>query len=276
LYYYLKQHPDIDFPARKEPRYFSSIHLSLPQRGPGDKSTDDTLTRSLREYEELYQSISNKWVGDASSEYLYHHEESAHRIKEMLGDVPIFLILRDPVERAYSAYNNLVRDGRETETFARALELEDERISNNYDMMWAYRKVGLYADQVATFLRTFTRVKVFLFEDFVSRTDECLREGCDFLGVDPVQFDTSDRYSISGRPKLGLVSRIFGRSNRVSNSARRLVFAVVPRKYLERVAANLVAKDDMAPEVRRSLREYFRDDVAKLEGLLGRDLGSWE
>ena len=47
LYYYLKQHPKIDFPSIKEPRYFSSIELKLPQNGPGDESVDVKLIKSF-------------------------------------------------------------------------------------------------------------------------------------------------------------------------------------------------------------------------------------
>ena len=41
LYYYLKQHPEISFPSLKEPRYFSSTKLDLPQNGPGVATVDE-------------------------------------------------------------------------------------------------------------------------------------------------------------------------------------------------------------------------------------------
>ena len=72
LYNYLKQHPKISFSEIKEPRYFSSYDLKLPQKGPGDHSVDNKLITNFQDYKTLYDGIDNICVGDASSEYLYH------------------------------------------------------------------------------------------------------------------------------------------------------------------------------------------------------------
>ena len=67
----MRQHPEIDFPELKEPRFFSHGNVSLPQKGPGDHTVDAKLVTSWTEYERLYANIDNKFVGDSSSEYLY-------------------------------------------------------------------------------------------------------------------------------------------------------------------------------------------------------------
>ena len=58
LYHYLIQHPEISFPKLKEPRYFSSYDLKLPQKGPGDITVDDKLITSFEEYSDLYFQIN--------------------------------------------------------------------------------------------------------------------------------------------------------------------------------------------------------------------------
>ena len=95
LYYYLKQHPDIGFPNKKEPKYFSSIGKIFPHNGPGDHTVDRMVIRDFEAYQRLFQGVSNKRVGEASSDYLYHHCHSAAEMRSVLGDVPIILSLRN-------------------------------------------------------------------------------------------------------------------------------------------------------------------------------------
>ena len=64
---------------------------------------------------------------EASGYYMFH-PCAAERMARHLPDVRILAMLRDPVERAYSAYKHELARGFETEPFERALELEDERL----------------------------------------------------------------------------------------------------------------------------------------------------
>jgi len=278
LYYYLKQHPEIGFPSLKEPRYFSSLNLELPQRGPGDETVDRKLILNFEEYKRLFEPLKKfKMVGEASSEYLTDANFTAGKIREIIGDIPIIVILRNPVQRAYSAYNNLRRDGRETETFRRALELEEARRSDNWDVMWAYKYVGLYCEQVKKYMETFSRVKVLIFEEFVLDPGKHLGDLFEFLGVQKdVQIDTGTAYSYSGVPKNRLVAAISGRQQRVSYLLRAIALKLIPRRYLEMVSTHLFSKDEMPEDIERYLYEYYEKDVAALECLLGRDLIAWK
>jgi hypothetical protein len=172
LYYYLKQHPEIGFPEKKEPKFFS-----LPHCGPGDGSVDEARVMNRTEYESLFQGMAGcKRVGDASSDYLYFHHYTAQAIRDTVGDIPILILLRDPVERAFSAYNNMLRDQREKLPFGEALKAEEERLAENWDWMWAYKSGGLYAAQVKTFQSTFSRVKVICLRIFPVRPCPLLKK----------------------------------------------------------------------------------------------------
>ena len=61
-------------------------------------------------------------------------------IKNKLGDIPIIIVLRNPIHRAFSAYMYLKRDSRENLSFKEALFAEDERINNDWDFIWAIKK----------------------------------------------------------------------------------------------------------------------------------------
>lgn len=278
LYYYLKQHPDIGFPQQKEPKYFSSLGLTFPHAGPGDQNVDKLMVRDFDSYQELFDGLEGKArLGEASSDYLYHHAHSAAEMRRVLGDVQIILCLRNPVDRAYSAYQNLIRDQRETLSFAEALAAEDGRMAANWDWMWAYKNAGLYANQVATFLRTFSSVKVVLFEDLEKDPQGVVRELFGFLGVaQDVPVDTATRYSHSGKAKNRLIAFLSNRDNALAFALRRIALKLVPRAVLERIASRSLEKAEMDPAVRGELRRYFRDDVTRLESLLARSLAVWK
>jgi hypothetical protein len=277
LYYYLKQHPEICFPDKKEPKYFSSLGQSFPHNGPGDRNVDRLMVRDFKAYERLFEGCgSSPRIGEASSDYLYFHRHSAAAMKKALGDVPIILCLRDPVERAWSAYNNLVRDQRETLPFPEALAAETQRLQDNWDWMWAYRDGGLYAEQVATFQATFSRVKVVLFEDLKEDADAVVRELFAFLGVDEAtDVDTGTRYSHSGKAKNRLIAFLSNRDNPLAFAMRRTALALLPRSLLEKLASRSLEKEEMDAATRAELRAFFADDIARLESMLGRSLESW-
>lgn len=278
LYHYLKQHPQIGFPDLKEPRYFSSIHLKLPQAGPGDNTVDEKLITDIRSYEKLYKNLSNyKRIGDASSEYLYHYEVTADEILKILGDIPVLIILRNPIERAYSAYSNHVRDGREKEAFEKALRLENDRINSNWDMMWAYKGVGLYYKQVKRYLDVFSNVHIIIFEEFIEKTDEMLKEVFRFLGLEEnISVDTSTNYSHSGNPKNKIVGWFTSRNNKYVYPVRKAIINTVPRSLLERVAKKMYNKSEIKEETRMYLRGFYREDIRQLEKLISKDLSHWK
>jgi hypothetical protein len=278
LYYYLKQHPEIAFPDKKEPKFFSIKAQNFPHNGPGDHTVDQAMICDFAEYKKLFQNLGEtKRIGEASSDYLYHHETSAKEMYDVLGDIPIILCLRNPIDRAYSAYNNLVRDQRETLDFEAALASEEDRLSKNWDWMWAYKAGGLYAEQVETFQRTFSSVKVVLFEDLKENADTVVQELFGFLGVDSqVQVNTSTRYSHSGKAKNKLVAFLSNRENPVAFALRRFALKLAPRSFLEKVASRSLEQEGIPAPIRLQLKSYFEKDVKRLEKLIGQPLEVWK
>ena len=278
LYYYLKQHPDIGFPSQKEPKYFSSINLKFPHNGVGDVTVDSVAIKDRNAYFRLFEKLGNfKAIGEASSDYFFFHNCTVKAIKDELGDIPIIISIRNPVDRAYSAYNNLVRDGRESLGFLDALNAEEGRLSSNWDWMWAYKKGGLYADALGHFMQEFSRVKVVLLDDLEESPHEVIREIFNFLDVYlDVDINCETKYSHSGKAKNTIVSLLTSRNNRIVFAVRKLIMSIIPRSLLERVASKLFKKDDLPFEARMYLQKYFLNDIEKLEKLLGRNLDAWK
>ncbi len=278
LYHYMKQHPDIGFPKQKEPKYFSSIHTEFPHNGLGDDTVDKIIVKDKEEYYRLFKNLNNYiCVGEASSDYLYFHKYTVPAIKKELGDIPIILSIRNPMERAYSAYNNLLRDGRETLEFMDALNAEETRISNNWDWMWAYKRGGMYANAIEHFQKEFTKVKVVLFDDLEKNPNKVVREIFEFLKIDStIRINSETKYSHSGKPKNTFIAILTDRNNKIIYALRRVIMSFVPRSLLEKIASKMLKKNDIPLEVKKYLYEYFKNDIEKLEVLINKDLSDWK
>ena len=114
--------------------------------------------------------------------YLYHYKEAIPKIKEYLGDIPIILVLRDPVNRAYSNYHYQGRG--QINDFEKALELEEQRKNKSFCSLWYYKETGMYYEPVKAYLENFSKVKVFLFEDLIADPKSFMGETYDFLGAE--------------------------------------------------------------------------------------------
>ena len=277
LYYYLRQHPEISFPNLKETKYFSTGVLNISHNGIGDHSIDKYAIKNWTEYLNLFKNLASyKRIGEASPDYLVYHKQTAPLIKETLGDIPIIISLRNPIKRAFSAYVNLKRDNREPLSFRAGLDAEEDRLNDNWDFMWGYKRGGLYFEQVKTFLNNFTNVKVILQEDLKIDTIGILNELYSFLDVDPgFTPNSSIEYNRSGIPKNLIAKFILNRNNKVSVNIREFLKSVVSRGVLEKVASRSMGKMSISKSEEELLKNYFEDDISKLETLLDRDLSKW-
>jgi Sulfotransferase domain len=136
---------------------------------------------------------------EASPYYMFHPLAPA-RIHRDLPGVRLLVLLRDPVERAYSAHANHVGHGLETESFERALELEDSRLAGEAERLIAdpsyasyshrhhsYRIRGHYADQLEHLEQIFGRDRIHVVDsdDFFADPGPAYDQVLDFLGLPP-------------------------------------------------------------------------------------------
>jgi hypothetical protein len=234
------------------------------------------------DYSELFKNSGKyKARGEASVDSLYFHWNAIPRIKRYLGDPKIIIILRNPVERAYSAYSYLRRDGWETLSFAEALRVEEERKRLGYKWMWRYREAGLYSEQVRAYLENFAHVRVFLYDDLRSDPQGLIHDLFTFLEVDPDFLPgTSTRHNASGIPRSTFLNALFVKPKRLHAMARTVGGLLIGRQnwiaLRERVRSLVLAKPEPIPAaIAEELREYYREDILKLERLAGLDLRKW-
>ncbi len=181
LYELLARHPRVYMaqPKKPEPKFFL---------------VDEIYSRGLGHYSRTWfeaRPASALAAGEKSTNYL-ESPEAASRIARDLPGVKLVFILREPCGRAWSNWLWSRQNGMEKESFARALELEDERERTlpeklRFARPHAYYSRGLYAELLAPWLERFPleRVLVLRFEDVKERPAALAERLHRFLGVEP-------------------------------------------------------------------------------------------
>jgi hypothetical protein len=186
--------------------------------------------------------------------------------------------LRDPVERAFSCYTHLVREGYENGSFAEGLHQEETRIRDNWAHLWHYKHGGFYYAQLKHYFELFDRdqIKVYLYEDLNRDSVAVAQDIFEFLNVDQTFVPDLTRMNVSGVPKLQFLHDFFAKDNAIRTTLAPL-FSDKLRQTLSRSIRkwNLGEKPSLSSELRQQLIEVYRDDVKQLEHLLQRDLSRW-
>jgi hypothetical protein len=277
LFHYLNLHPDVYMSSIKEPHYF--CHDSFPDRftGPGDEGFSQNRIRTLEDYTRLFDPGKNVLIRGEGSVYYLYFPEVAERIYEYNPNAKLVFILRNPVERAFSAYMHTVRDGRETLSFESALKAEVDRRNKGYQPLWWYREVGKYSTQIERYLQIFPRnqIKIFLYEE-MKDIEHVVNDTLTFLGLSKdVKIDTSIKYNVSGVPKSRKLYRFFAEPNPVKEILKPFLPKTFRHKLGQRAKAMTLSKETMNPETRTLLQTGFTEDIQRLEQLLGKDLSAW-
>lgn len=293
LYRYLDQHPEIYLSPVKEPRFFAR---EIDAGGEVVVRTFDGPSRrrpprfaNLLAYRTLFQEVKDeKAIGEASPTYIYV-PGTAERIKSHAPGARAIALLRDPADRAYSAFLHAVQIGSEPlADFHRALQMEEDRIRENWGYVFHYRNRGFYHAQVERYFRVLGRenVGVWLYEDLKCDPVGLARDVFDFLGVDHgIVPDTSSRHNPAGVPKSGTARaavKLMAAGARVSRKVlppgSRMFSNTFPLASRTRQALQdriLTKPLPIDPEVRMELIDGYREDIYRLQELIGRDLSGW-
>lgn len=274
LYHYLRQHPEIHVPCKESYLFTESINPLLPAT---------TKIYSLDEYRQLFRNIppNVKAAGEISSIYLYYYKEVIPRIQDMLGDIKIIIILRNPVERAYSNYKFFARDLRDERTFEKALE-EELNASDLSSISPAkhYINMGFYYRQIKAFMEGFSQVKVVLFDDFAGDTTGSLNEIYEFLGVDQAKGCAEiPVYNKSGIPRNSFIAKHLFQPSPFKYLLRKVLIRILSEEkgalLIEKLRGLNLKRSNLNAEIHQRLAKLYRNDIRECEKLIDKDLTSW-
>jgi hypothetical protein len=272
LFQYLRTHPDVFMPELKEASYFAGFNVTTEAK-----------------YLELFESAGTKRaVGEASGAYLYA-PGAASGIRQCLGpDVRIVIILRHPIDMAYSLWGHMVRDAAEDLPFFDALAAEEKRMADpefhRTTKAWVYNSAYVararYARQVAAYLHTFDpqRVRVFIFEEFFADMAASYAELCRFLDISTEHQPTFHAFNRARVVRSQLLRKLLDEPTPWKEVVKALT-PDAPRLKIKDWLNNANYKEQrlpaLSPHERERLWQLFASDVRELETLLGRRLDCW-
>lgn len=267
----LRQHPQIYMSPIKEPRFFTFAGQAPDFCGPGSALFNQGVIYQQEAYAALFhQAKGYQARGEASPIYLssYRPMETAQRIRAMLPHARLIAIVRQPAERAWSAYLHHRRLGIEPlHDFKQALAQEPMRTAQHWYPGWHYQQNGLYATHLQPYFDLFKRqqIRVYLYEEWNQQPSAVLANIFQFLEVDPTfKPDVAQRHNVSMVPR--------------SQQLQRLLQKLEPRrcKQLFNLLGRLNQTRPLLPtEIYHQLTAQYRASIDALEQLLERSLAMW-
>ena len=285
LFHYLNQVPEICFSKVKEPNFFicddHPLYFKLVTGGPG-RSVGCSLDEYLGYFSHCQE---NKILGEASTWYLYCYRQVIDHLKRIYKDqirnLSIIIILRNPVERAWSHYGMYQRNGIEPLSFEEAVHPETirQRLKNGMNLGYDYLGFGRYSEQVEAYLNVFPKVKILRFEKLVEEPKGLVEDILSFLEVDTrPEVETGKKFNSSGIPKSdfhALIGRFLFQPNRIKQIFKMSLTSKMRSRIRWRMGQIIYRKSEMPVDSRRLLIEQYQADVHNLQQHVAGNLSNW-
>lgn len=256
IYKALQAHPEVYVPSAKDIYFFDAYY-------------DNGLDWYASFFEDADGPV--KALGELSHDYLYSRE-AVERMARDLPGVKLFACIRNPIERALSVYYFRKRNG--------TAEVDFESTVKKYPLIL---ERGRYFEYLRVYLDRFgeERFRTFLFDDLATDAVAFAREIYSFVEVDPgfEYLDAEKKVLPASEARLPWLAamtkkaarrlRLMGQATMVGRVKDSVVFSFLYRPIRDE------EKEALSHVEKTRLIEYYAPDIAKLENLLGRDLGHW-
>ena len=269
LYHYLNEHPEIEMSSQKEPNFFSHEALRN-QKIYYDKNRINTL----KKYHRLFERTDVNLIGEASVSYLFY-EDVPKKIITYNPDVKIIIMLRNPIDRAFSHYLMDFRLGLVSESFETIIRKQSEHKNANL-FYQQYVKVSEYTNQVKRYSEVFSKKNIYIidYEVFKNQTSDIVDDVIIFLGLDNNSKSFSNkRYNAYKEPKNNIIRSIYA-----FIPFRNMLSNILP-EYINKTISDLLFDSGKKPKLSKSIRDFlkkhFESDVIELSKFLNKDFSKW-
>lgn len=275
LHALMGSHPEVGVTRFKETNFFFDESL---------------FSRGRRWYLESYfPGASNKKILFEADPIYMLYDQCIARIQAYFRDAKIVVMLRHPVDLAFSLYNYRSYYARHTESFIELCRTEAQRIAlSGQDVLaeYGYLARGRYASQIENIFRHFPREQVYfiVFEHFIQRQREVFMEFQEWLGLTPIPIEPV-RENETGKPRFDMFAKLlYHPKYRNTRKRMRWMFpSVTLRGRVARILHNINFtrytdhdKPRLDPVFREELMNVFRDDIKRTQALTGLDLSIWK
>ncbi len=284
LYSYLREHPQVYMSPVKETDFLS--YEPPPISESGSLSAADLLTKGGRkriltidDYLELFEDVRDEIaIGEASPNYLFYYEQSVRMIKKYVPDAKLIVVLRNPVERAYSDYLMNVR-----ELVGNRKPLAEQVVSSAQSSYTLLK--GRYYEGLKHFLEAFdpAQVQIMMYSDLTKNSDRFMSQLYDFIGVDSsFKANTQKRQQTAQVPKNQNINKLLRTRNPLRSAVGTVLKILMPEAQRQKLRSRLIAVNSqgkeglpLTDEDRVLLENYYREDIIRLQDLINTDLSAW-
>lgn len=278
----LAAHPGLYLSGVKEPKFFLSDGPPPARGGPGDVQTYQEHVWRRADYEALFDAAPRHALKGEATPFYLHDLEAQQRIKKLIPDVKIILMLRDPVDRAHSNWQHLWTAGLEPEAdFVAAMRREPERAAAGWAAFWHYAGLGRYGSQVRHLFELFDREQVLIlrYRDLRETPAYTLDRVCGFLGVETGVVDVVPQanvnFSVADTPVNGVLRYLLRTGGRIGHhypvwlrkAARGPLLTVLHRERGRRPRPTMAQRAEVLPA--------FVDEIRLLEEITGTAYDDW-
>jgi hypothetical protein len=275
IYNYLQEHPQVFMSLVKETNFLEQDWETFP---PEKQNKNGIIT--IEDYAALFTDVRDEIaIGEASPNYLFHYQSSAARIKKYVPNAKLIVVLRNPLERAYSDYLMHIRDaiGSQVTSFS-------EQIDKKAHKSFIIRK-GFYATPLKYYLEQFEteQIKVYLYDDLVRNSEQFMQDFYTYIKVDPnFKPDVTQKVQQAKVPKNKTIHNLLQRKNPLRTFAANTLKTIMPLETRQKVRDRLINLNSQSKKVvpltiedRQKLINLYRDDILQLQDLIDRDLSTW-
>lgn len=278
LAFLLEQHPDIYVCNPKEPHFLAMHGRDREIVGVGAEAFSRGNRMSYRQWCELFQDRSEACLIDASVTTISYPTVSIENIRAFCDrDTKIIVILRNPVDRAYSSYQYCASRGWAAGSFEACLDLEGSRVEEGWQHLWFLKSLSQYELRLRPFLTAFApeNIHIAITEELADDPSAVLQDIFRFLDLPPAEFDTAARHNPGGVPRsrfMGAASAFIRRRPTLLKGLRLMS----TRRFREKLKRAGLHKVEMAAETRQRLVRELAETKPWVERRIGRDLPAWD
>lgn len=284
----LSTHSDVFMSPIKEPHYFSTdfnieefksdyrhnnpCDLSSYLKQPLLEEIHLAHTPNWEQYIQLFREAKEqKAIGEASSGYLYS-TAAPKNIYNTNSDARVIMILRSPVDRAYSHYCMDKASGRvRTNSFVTAVENDFRNPSKAWGGKHLYVELGLYYEHVRNYLDIFPQkqVKVIFYDDWVQDNKKIIDEVCSFLEILPASYQgVGMTFNKSKSPRFHYLHHFITLTR--LRELQRIILPSVISRSLKKVWYSTTPREKLTINDRQKISKFFVKDKDKLRSLLSK------
>ena len=262
LSYHLMEHEKVFMPDLNEPYYFCRLDV------PTNFKRESMITEKSRYIELFKNAKEGDRVGEATSAYL-HCPNAPNDIKNQFPNSKIIILVRDPIERAHSAYFSYQFMHSDKRSFSEMINEHENKIKNNEFYLYSILDPGFYSKHIKRYQDVFNEnnVKIIIFEDYVNNTKKTVESVLEFLNLDK-KIEFKEQKKGAYRVPKNKISSKFLENKKFRSVATRIIPTVSRQKFGDKFLLEQTSKPKMINEDHERLKQIYKNEVINLEKLL--------